>query len=135
MLMISFVGMTIFSLSFQLMPPLSVSVLAARFICGILMHLQVESDLRSGLNMMKYVTNQPFEFTNPYAAFLVAFMQTLGGLMAEIWCLVYLCSINETINVIIRFVALANIAKVDNFYADSLPKENKIKQAVKPLPV
>ena len=85
--------------------------------------------------MMKYVTNQPFEFTNPNAAFLVAFMQTLGGLMAEIWCLVYLCSINETINVIIRFVALANIAKVDNFYADSLPKENKIKQAVKPLPV
>ena len=41
--------------------------------------------------------------------------------MSEVWCLVYLCSINQTINVIIRFVALASIAKVDNFYADSLP--------------
>ena len=57
MLMISFVGMTIFSYSFQLVPPASVPVLAARFICGILMHLQVESDLRQGLNMMKYVSN------------------------------------------------------------------------------
>jgi len=62
-------------------------------------------------------------------------MQTIGGLAAEIWCLVYLCSMTKPIDVIIRFVALASIAKVDDFYAASLPKENKIKRSTPPMPV
>ena len=133
--MISFVGTTIFGDGFSISLPPTVAVLAARFICSILMHLQVEADVRNGLNMMKYVSNQPFEFSNPGAAFMVACMQTIGGLMAEIWCLVYLCSMTKPIDVIIRFVALSSIAKVDDFYGAALPKENKIKKSTPPLPV
>ena len=62
-------------------------------------------------------------------------MQTIGGLMAEVWCLVYLCSMTKPIDVIIRFVALSSIAKVDDFYGAALPKENKIKRGTPPLPV
>jgi len=67
--------------------------------------------------MMKYVSNQPFDFSNPSAAFFVALMQVTGGLAAEITCIVYLSSLNKAIDVIIRFVALASIAKVDDFFA------------------
>ena len=78
------------------------------------MHLQVEGDLRQGLKMMKYVSNQPFDFSNPQAAFFVALMQIIGGLAAEFACIIYLCSLTASIDVIIKFVALASIAKVDD---------------------
>ena len=90
--------------------------------------------MRQGLRMMKYVTNQPFDFTNPASAFFVALMQTCGGLAAEIACILYLGSINKAIDVIIKFVALASIAKVDDFYAGALPADgNKIKKKSSPL--
>lgn len=66
--------------------------MGARFICTILMHLQVEADMRQGLRMMKYVTNHPFDFSNPGAAFCVAFMQSMGGLFAEVACILFLGS-------------------------------------------
>lgn len=133
-LMILFIGTIIFSDNFTIVLPGNVSVMGARFICTILMHLQVEGDMRQGLRMMKYVTNQPFDFANPGSAFFVALMQTLGGLAAEIACILFLGSINKAIDVIIKFVALASIAKVDDIYASALPADgNKIKKKTSPL--
>ena len=51
----------------------SVNVLALRFICGLLMHLNVESDIRNGLKMMKYVINHTNDFSAPFNAFLCGF--------------------------------------------------------------
>lgn len=133
-LMILFIGTIVMSDGFMIVLPSNVSVMGARFICSILMHLQVEGDMRQGLRMMKYVTNQPFDFSNPGMAFSVALMQTMGGLAAEIACIVYLGSINKAIDVIIKFVALASIAKVDDIYAAALPTDgNKITKKSKPL--
>ena len=135
-LMILFIGTIIFSDSFSITLPNNVSVMGARFVCTILMHLQVEGDMRQGLRMMKYVTNHPFDFSNPASAFFVALMQTLGGLAAEIACILYLGSITTAIDVIIKFVALASIAKVDDFYASALPADgNKIKKKTSPMVV
>mmetsp|Transcript_1395 Transcript_1395/g.2273 ORF Transcript_1395/g.2273 Transcript_1395/m.2273 type:complete len:93 (-) Transcript_1395:513-791(-) len=55
--MITFVAATIFGDSFKIVLAPNVAVLAARFVCSILMHLQVEADVRQGLLMMKYVSN------------------------------------------------------------------------------
>ena len=136
LLMITFVGSVVMQESFIIFAPNAVTVLGARFVCTILMHLQVEGDMRQGLRMMKYVTNQPFDFSNPGCAFAVAFMQTIGGLAAELACIVYLSNINKAIDVIIKFVALASIAKVDDIYASALPADgNKIKKKTSPLKI
>jgi len=113
---------------FAIILPPTLSVLGARFVCSILMHLQVEGDMRQGLQMMKYVTNHSKDFSNPYYAFSIALMQSLGGLASEISCMIFLCSLADPINVIIRLVAFASIGKVDNFYASALPSEHKLKK-------
>lgn len=56
-----------------------------------------------------------------------------GGLFAEIACIIYLCNINTPMDVIIRFIALGSIAKVDDFYASALPDDNRIKGKTKPM--
>ena len=84
--------------------------------------------------MMKFVVNHPMDFSNPTAAFSIALMQTVGGLGAAIGCILILCSINDLLGVITRFVALAMIAKIDDFYTAALPEEgNKIKKTTDPL--
>ena len=71
--------------------------------------------------MMKYSINHGKDFSNPYYAFLIGFMQSLGGMFAEIACIIFLCSTSDPISIIIRFMAFAAIGQIDNFYADALP--------------
>ena len=118
---------------FYIILPPSINVLGARFVCSILMHLQVEGDMRQGLQMMKYATNHPKNFSNPFYAFFVAFMQSIGGLASEIFCIIFLCSLVDPINIIIRFVAFASIGKVDNFYAAALSPDHKLKKGTDPI--
>ena len=83
--------------------------------------------------MMKYVTNHGSDFSNPNYAFIIALMQSIGGLAAEIFCIIFLCSLNNPIDIIIRFVAFASIGKIDNFYAAALSPDHKLKKSSDPL--
>jgi len=82
--------------------------------------------MRQGLQMMKYVTNHEEKFCNPYYAFFVGLMQSLGGIGSEIFCIIFLCSLTDPITILIRFIAFASIGKIDNFYAAALPGEHKL---------
>lgn len=70
--------------------------------------------------MMKYTCNHWDSFRNPKTAFVIGFMQYFGGVATELCCMIYLASITNTIDTVIKFIALGNIAKVDDFYAGAL---------------
>ena len=114
--------------SFTIKMPASMSVLAARFVCSIMMHLQVSADEAQGLQMMKYLVNHPSEFSAPRLAFTVGTLQFFTGFVTELACIIFLGSINNPIDVIIRFIALGSIAKIDNFYFAALPSTSSFKQ-------
>jgi len=79
---------------------------------------------------MKYAVNHPKKFRLPSVAFSVGFMQFLGGLLCEFSCILFLSTVTETIDVIIKFVALAKIAQIDNFYWGAIPGDNKLKRNI-----
>lgn len=79
---------------------------------------------------MKYACNHPFKFRLPSVAFSVGFMQFMGGLLCEFSCIFFLTTQTATIDVIIKFVSLSKIAQIDNFYWDSIPKDNKMKRNI-----
>ena len=107
--------------TFKIVMPDSFIVLVTRFVATVMMHLTVESKVRDGLHMMKYVANHPEAFTLPAFAFSVGLMKTIGGITSEIMCVVFLTSLNNVIEVIIRFMAFGSIANVDMFYSEMLP--------------
>lgn len=78
--------------------------------------------------MMKYSVNHWKEFRNPKIAFIIGFMQMFGGVGTEICCMVYLTNITSTIETVIKFIALGNIAKVDDFYASALTSDYILKK-------
>ncbi len=77
---------------------------------------------------MKFVARHHTEFNMPKAAFCVGFMQFFGSFMCEVACILWLSTIDQTLDVIIKYIALGSIAKIDNFYAKALPLENKVKR-------
>lgn len=128
MTLVGFLGYIVFTghQGFTIKLPVDIYVLIARFVCSVLMHLQVNEDMKQGLSMMKFVTNHAEEFTNPYYAFEIAFMQCIGGISAELFCIIFLCSLSDPITVLIRFIAFSSIGKIDNFYSAALPSEHKL---------
>lgn len=86
----------------------------------MLMHINVEKDVKVGLNMMKYVLNHRENFTNIYPAFCVGFLQFAISLTVEINVMLILTSMQEILGVIMKYVALSAIAHIPRFYYASL---------------
>lgn len=128
MLMVTFVISDIMGSSFHICFPNNVYSLGARFICTILMHLIVEFDIRQGISMLKYVSNHRADFINPKTAYMVGVMQCFGGLAAEFLCIIYLTSITNCMDTVTKFMALASISKVDDWYSGALAGDYILKK-------
>jgi hypothetical protein len=70
-------------------------VLTTRFACALLMHLSLLRVAKNALSMMKYACNHSSEFTAPYCAYLLGFMQLSGGLIAEVGATFYMASLDS----------------------------------------
>lgn len=81
--------------------------------------------------MMKYSANHSDDFINPKTAFIIGWMQCAGGIAAEVLCMLFLTNIQNTIDTIIRFMALASIAKVDDWYSGALTGDYVLKKKAK----
>jgi len=77
--------------------------------------------------MMKYTVNHYQDFRFPGVSFLIGLMQFCGGFFAFFLCMLFTSSETNTFDTIIKFVALASIANVDNFYAGALPSTYPLK--------
>lgn len=86
----------------------------------MLMHINVEKDVRNGISMMKYAVNHRDNFNNVYVAFTVALLLALTSFMVEFTVVLVLTSISSTLEVIMKYVSLAAIANIPRFYYGSL---------------
>jgi hypothetical protein len=79
---------------------------------------------------MKFASNHPDEFNLPKIAWTIGFLQFVGGICTELISIAFMSSssLAKPIDVIIKFIALASIASIDNFYGNALPGENKVKK-------
>ena len=95
-------------------------MLIARFMASMMMHINVEMDVRAGLSMMKYAVNHHEDFTSVYPAFLIALLLTIIDFLVEINVMVILSSMNGILDVVMKYVSLAVISKIPANYFNSL---------------
>jgi hypothetical protein len=91
------------------------------------MHLLLEKDKRHGQAMMKYASNHHKFFKYPFMAYLCGFFQTVACLLTEYFSIIFLGSVANPVEVIVKFLVVANVAKIDNMFYWITPKENKAK--------
>ena len=97
---------------FEIKRAVSMVMLIARFMASMMMHINVEKDIRSGLRMMKYIVNHHDRFTNPYAPFILAFLASSIAIIVEINVMFILSSLEDILSVVMKFVSLASIANI-----------------------
>jgi len=56
--------------TFALIPPDCLDLALARFVAAMFMHINVERDVKNGINLMKYAVNHHANFTNYTAPFI-----------------------------------------------------------------
>ncbi len=113
------VGLQIFSSDFTFKMG-EFSVFITRFICAIMLHVRLETEVRQGLNMIRYLINHSHEFSSTIVPFMVAQMQLSAALLTEIINICLICGQNSIMDAIINFIALGAISEIDNYYATSL---------------
>ena len=91
---------------FSLYTPKDTMLICVRYIASLMMHLNVEKDVRNGISMMKYAVNHPQNFTNLPVAFLTAFFHTINNLTIEICVILVLISQTTLLDVIMKYVPL-----------------------------
>jgi hypothetical protein len=95
-------------------------MMVARFVASMMMHINVEKDVRGGINMMKYAVNHPDNFNNVMPAFMLALNSTIISLIVEINVMIILSSMPNILGVVMKYVSLAAIANIPRFYYSSL---------------
>jgi hypothetical protein len=101
-------------------PPSSSSVLCTIYIASLLMHLNVEKDVRNGISMMKYAVNHPKNFKNVHTAFFIGFLSAICSLTIEMTVILVLVSLKTVPEVIMKYVSLCAITHLPRFYYSSL---------------
>ena len=97
---------------FVILKPISTDMMIARFVACMMMHINVEKDVRNSLVMMKYCVNHFDHFETVYAPFFIAFLNCIIALIVEINVMIILASINDVVNVCLKFVSLTAIVNI-----------------------
>lgn len=112
---------------FKIHIPESIDILCTRFLASMLMHFNVEKDIRNGISMMKYAVNHYQNFENIHAAFFISFMLAFNSFLVEITVVMVLTSIESVLEVIMKYVSLSAIANIPRFYFGSLVDHKLLK--------
>ena len=73
---------------------------------------------------MKFIANHNTNstyFTQYFSPVMVSLMQFFGALLTEIINILSICSLSDTKEVVMNFIALGVISQIDNFYLVALP--------------
>jgi hypothetical protein len=105
----------------------SFEIICVRFIASMMMHLNVEKDLRNGISMMKYCVNHWKNFNYLGTAFTASFLLTITAILIEFTVIFVLISLPNILEVIMKYVSLAAIANIPRFYFGSLVDHKLLK--------
>ena len=85
--------------------------------------------MRNGLNMMKYAVRHHERFNNVNMGFLIAFLHTVSCFLLEFTVILVLLSLQDVLQIIMKYVSLSAISNIPRFYYNSLYDNELLKIA------
>jgi len=93
------------------------SVMIVRVVCAIILHIQLQDEIRQSIALLKHLYHNYDTFTEHVAPCLIALMQFTVGIYTELINIFVICQSNDTMTCMMNFVVLAIIANIDDYYA------------------
>ncbi|CDW87155.1 UNKNOWN [Stylonychia lemnae] len=98
----------------------TLNILVTRFLSAIILHINIESNMRRALNMMNYALLTTKKWYRKYPQIAVALMYFFGTFTCEFANLLLLCTIDNAQDIIINMIAFMVVADIQEFYSNSL---------------
>mmetsp|Transcript_31940 Transcript_31940/g.43214 ORF Transcript_31940/g.43214 Transcript_31940/m.43214 type:complete len:151 (+) Transcript_31940:1367-1819(+) len=96
-----------------------------RFVCAMMLHLQLQDELKQGLQIMKFTNNHPEQFQNWWIPFILGFMQSQMVTIIEVVNLINICANNNIMDIVMNYVALAVVADFDDYIFEAVSRGDK----------
>ena len=113
----------------------SLDLMCGRFVASMLMHINVESEVRHGLTMMKYIINHSDNFIAIGPPFMMGLFHFIIAMAVEFNVMLILTSTEDLLNVVMKFVSLTVFIKIPNMYASSLVNHRGVSLCSLKLPI
>jgi hypothetical protein len=91
-------------------------ILLTRFICAIILHLQIEPKICQSINLMRFSFNRTANAARKFPQFTVALMQFTAAMATEIINMVVICIETDPSNIVQNLLAFGVICLIDDFY-------------------
>lgn len=108
----------------------SLNILVTRFLCAIILHINIEGEVRQSLNMLNHSLFFTKRVGRQLPQVLIALMNFGGTFLCEAANILLLCTIGNAQDIIINMIAFMVIAQIQYYYAKSL-QNDAIKEEVK----
>lgn len=112
------------------------TLLMMRFICLLILHIQIEQEVRQTLSMFKYQNNHPGKFKDCFAgdstllpATLVVVMQLGSSIATEVISLLLIMDATSEKDCLMNFLAIQIVSQIDEIYFSTIRRE-PLKEAV-----
>ena len=96
------------------------TIIVVKFICAVLFHFKFETEIRSGLRMMRYAALHPEKFSYPGIAAIVGLLNAVLVFLVELINLWNLSNITggDTSELMFDFIALGIVAEFDDYFIE-----------------
>lgn len=116
------VGLQFFTSQDSIFSVANFPTFVARFICGIMLHIKLEPEVRQAITLIKYLNNHMDDFIGWEGPYIIAHLQGYSCVFTELINIILLCGQSDIMNTVVNFIALGAIAEIDNYYYDSLQR-------------
>ena len=112
------------------MKPMSATIVATRFICGLVFHIYLQAEFKQGQTNMKYALNHPWKFEWPTLAFFVGLMQSCVVFVIELINYILIVGSNTYLEIILATLALYFIINFSNFFYQQPMMGGELKKVI-----
>jgi len=95
-------------------------ILLTRFICAIILHLQIEPEICQSINLMRFSLYRTGNAGRKFPQFSVALMQFIGAICTEIINMLVICREINPSEIVQNLLAFGVICQIDDFYVETL---------------
>lgn len=95
-------------------------LLIVKYICAMILHLTMHSKVEKAIERLYYIKRHPYKFENINLALNICFKKLAVEICTEITSIALTAAINNPSDVVIDYVSLTVISKLDEVYYDTI---------------
>ena len=96
--------------------PPTLAMAYTRLLAGMFLQIQMSSELKEGMQKMKYALNHPWKMNQPQMAFFCGLFQATIIILVTLLNYFTIVSAESVIDVVMNFLALEVIAQLDDYF-------------------